>query len=100
EVKERRVSEMIDLSNQLAKEYASPFEGEVLEVIPEEENGEQPGHLLGYSDNYLQVCYQGDASLIGSIVRVKTANCGYAMNEGICATVEEQGAMSKKIDTC
>ncbi|HLR54652.1 MAG TPA: tRNA (N(6)-L-threonylcarbamoyladenosine(37)-C(2))-methylthiotransferase MtaB [Pseudogracilibacillus sp.] len=93
EVKERRVSEMIELSNQLAKEYASPFEGEVLEVIPEEENGEQPGHLLGYSDNYLKVSFQGDASLIGSIVRVKITKSGYPINEGVFVKVEDQVAM-------
>src|SRR5699024_149080 len=93
EVKERRVSEMIDLSNQLAKEYASPFEGEVLEVIPEEENGEQPGHLLGYSDNDLKVSFQGDASLIGSIVRVKIIKCSYPINEGVVVKVEDKVAM-------
>jgi threonylcarbamoyladenosine tRNA methylthiotransferase MtaB len=36
EVKNQRVHRLIELSNQLAKEYASTFEGEVLEVIPEE----------------------------------------------------------------
>src|SRR5699024_12271554 len=43
EVKERRVSEMIELSNKLAKEYASPFEGEALEVIPEHESEDYRG---------------------------------------------------------
>lgn len=93
EVKERRVSEMIELSNQLAKEYASPFEGEVLEVIPEEESEENPGHLLGYSDNYLKVSFQGDASLIGSIVRVKVTKSGYPINKGIFVKVEDEIAM-------
>ena len=36
EVKNERVHRLIALSDQLAKEYASQFEGEVLEVIPEE----------------------------------------------------------------
>lgn len=35
-VKNERVHRLITLSDQLAKEYASRFEGEVLEVIPEE----------------------------------------------------------------
>ena len=41
EVKNERVHRLIELSDQLAKEYASQYEGEVLEVIPEEqlENG-------------------------------------------------------------
>ena len=37
EVKNERVHRLIALSDQLAKEYASQFEGEVLEVIPEEQ---------------------------------------------------------------
>lgn len=93
EEKERRVSEMIELSNQLAKEYASPFEGEVLEVIPEEESDDYPGYLSGYSDNYLKVSFQGDASLIGSIVRVKITKSGYPINEGVFVKVEDQVAM-------
>ena len=36
EVKQERVHRLIALSEQLAEEYASCFEGEVLEVIPEE----------------------------------------------------------------
>ena len=35
-VKNERVHKLIALSDQLAKEYASKFENEVLEVIPEE----------------------------------------------------------------
>ncbi|HLQ96403.1 MAG TPA: tRNA (N(6)-L-threonylcarbamoyladenosine(37)-C(2))-methylthiotransferase MtaB [Pseudogracilibacillus sp.] len=93
EEKERRISEMIELSNQLAKEYASPFEGEVLEVIPEEESEDYPGYLSGYSDNYLKVSFQGDASLIGSIVRVKITKSGYPINEGVFVKVEDQVAM-------
>ncbi len=36
DVKNDRVHRLIELSNQLAKEYASQFEGEVLEIIPED----------------------------------------------------------------
>ncbi|MDI5789573.1 hypothetical protein PO124_17450 [Bacillus licheniformis] len=52
-----RVHKLIALSDQLAKEYASDYEGDVLEIIPEEpftETGE--GNLLvGYTDNYMKV---------------------------------------------
>ena len=41
EVKNERVHRLIALSDQLAKEYASQFEGEVLEVIPEEQIGKK-----------------------------------------------------------
>ncbi len=42
EVKNERVHRLITLSDQLAKEYASRFEDEVLEVIPEEKYREDP----------------------------------------------------------
>ena len=48
-VKNERVHRLINLSDQLAKSYASNFDQEVLEVIPEEE-GAQPGTLIGYAD--------------------------------------------------
>lgn len=64
ETKNVRVHKLISLSNQLAKEYASKFEDEVLEVIPEE-MGEEPHTLVGYADNYMKVRFEGDDSLIG-----------------------------------
>ena len=36
EVKNERVHRLIELNDQLAKQYASTFEDEVLEVIPED----------------------------------------------------------------
>src|SRR5699024_6378453 len=89
EVKEKRVTEMIELSNQLAKEYASPFEGEVLEVIPEEKSSTKSGNLIGYTDNYLKVEFEGSHDLIGSIVRVKITEPGYPLNKGIFVKVED-----------
>ena len=47
-IKNERVHKLITLSDQLAKEYASKFEDEVLEVIPEE-GGEIEGTLVGYA---------------------------------------------------
>ncbi|MDU6709544.1 MAG: tRNA (N(6)-L-threonylcarbamoyladenosine(37)-C(2))-methylthiotransferase MtaB, partial [Staphylococcus epidermidis] len=70
ETKNVRVHKLISLSNQLAKEYASKFEDEVLEVIPEEMD-EEPHTLVGYADNYMKVRFEGDDSLIGQIVKVK-----------------------------
>lgn len=88
EIKETRVTQMIELSNQLAKEYASPFEGEVLEVIPEEK-GSSEGKLIGYTDNYLKVQFEGPQDLIGSIARVKITKSGYPLNEGVFVKVED-----------
>ncbi|HET7628410.1 MAG TPA: tRNA (N(6)-L-threonylcarbamoyladenosine(37)-C(2))-methylthiotransferase MtaB [Bacillales bacterium] len=84
DVKHERVRRLIDLSNQLAKEYASRYEGEVLEVIPEEpfKKNASDGLYVGYSDNYLRVKFPASAEMVGSIVKVKITKAGYPYNEG------------------
>lgn len=84
EVKNERVHRLISLSDQLAKEYASKFEGEVLEVIPEERFAENPeaGLYEGYSDNYLKVVFPATEDMVGQIVKVKIEKAGYPYNEG------------------
>jgi threonylcarbamoyladenosine tRNA methylthiotransferase MtaB len=84
EVKAERVHRLIALSDQLAKEYASRFEGEVLDVIPEERYKEDPksGLYEGYSDNYLKVVFPATEEMVGKIVRVKITKAGYPYNEG------------------
>lgn len=84
DVKNDRVRQMIELSDQLAKEYASSYENEVLEVIPEERVHDEnhPELLVGYTDNYLKVQFEGTADMIGKIVRVKITRAGYPLNEG------------------
>ncbi|MDE4083737.1 tRNA (N(6)-L-threonylcarbamoyladenosine(37)-C(2))-methylthiotransferase MtaB [Planococcus maritimus] len=83
-VKNERVHRLIELNDQLAKDYASRYEGELLEIIPEEESKDHltGGVLVGYTDNYLKVAIPGDESLIGKIVKVKITKAGYPMNEG------------------
>lgn len=81
EIKNERVHKLIELSNQLAKEYASKFEDEVLEVIPEE-SGETPNTLVGYADNYMKVEFEGNEDLIGQIVKVKIQKANYPINKG------------------
>ncbi|MBU8879444.1 tRNA (N(6)-L-threonylcarbamoyladenosine(37)-C(2))-methylthiotransferase MtaB [Bacillus sp. FJAT-29790] len=84
EVKNERVHRLIALSDQLAKEYASQFEGEVLEVIPEEAFKDQPDNELyiGYTDNYLKIVFPATEEMIGQIVKVKITKAGYPYNEG------------------
>jgi threonylcarbamoyladenosine tRNA methylthiotransferase MtaB len=84
EVKNERVHRLISLSDQLAKEYASEFEGEVLEVIPEETFNEEnnEGLLVGYTDNYLKVVFPGTEDMIGKLIKVKITKAGYPYNEG------------------
>jgi threonylcarbamoyladenosine tRNA methylthiotransferase MtaB len=73
EIKQERVQRMIELSKRLTHEYASKFVGEVVEVIPERPFKEDPhsGLIMGYSDNYLQVVFQGSPDLLGQVVRVR-----------------------------
>ena len=91
EVKEERVHRLIELSNQLAKEYASQYENEVLEVIPEETilNKDQPELLVGYTDNYMKVQFEGTKDMVGKLVRVKINKSGYPYNEGQFVRVME-----------
>lgn len=81
DVKNDRVHRLIELSNQLAKDYASKFDQTVLEVIPEE-SGSSEGKLIGYADNYMKIEFDGDETLIGEIVKVKVMRPGYPINKG------------------
>ncbi|HJV16981.1 MAG TPA: tRNA (N(6)-L-threonylcarbamoyladenosine(37)-C(2))-methylthiotransferase MtaB [Bacillales bacterium] len=84
DVKNERVHRLISLSDQLAKEYASQFEGQELEVIPEAHynDGQEVGLYEGYTDNYLRVVLKGNEEVIGKIVKVKVTKAGYPYNEG------------------
>ena len=96
DVKNKRVHRLIELNDQLAKQYASSFEGEVLEVIPEEKYKLDPesGLYEGYSDNYLKVVFPAEEMMVGKIVRVKLTKAGYPYNEGqYVRVIEEQKAI-------
>ncbi|MDV2883930.1 tRNA (N(6)-L-threonylcarbamoyladenosine(37)-C(2))-methylthiotransferase MtaB [Alkalihalophilus pseudofirmus] len=100
EVKNERVHRLIELSNQLAKEYASQFEGEVLEVIPEERDKENPesGLYIGYTDNYLKVKVKATDEMIGKIVKVKIAKAGYPYNEGEFVRVVDDAEIKQAVN--
>ncbi|MDQ0218253.1 tRNA (N(6)-L-threonylcarbamoyladenosine(37)-C(2))-methylthiotransferase MtaB [Peribacillus cavernae] len=97
EIKNKRVHQLIALSDQLAKEYSSQFDGEVLEVIPEERFKENPesGLYEGYTDNYLKVVFPADEEMVGEIVKVKITKAGYPYNEGQFVTVVKDAAELK-----
>ncbi|WP_186576450.1 tRNA (N(6)-L-threonylcarbamoyladenosine(37)-C(2))-methylthiotransferase MtaB [Aquibacillus kalidii] len=98
EVKNDRVQKLIELSNQQAKEYASLYEGDILEVIPEENFDGDGNLLIGYSDNYLKVKFEGSSDLIGKIVRVKLTKAGYPYNEGTFVRVMDEPMINQKIE--
>ncbi|MRG86643.1 tRNA (N(6)-L-threonylcarbamoyladenosine(37)-C(2))-methylthiotransferase MtaB [Salinibacillus xinjiangensis] len=97
DTKNERVHRLIELSNQLAKEYASKYEGEVLEVIPEEHSKEDPDSniYVGYTDNYLKVKLEATEDMIGKIVRVKITKAGYPYNEGQFVRVMDDATMDE-----
>lgn len=98
-VKNERVHRLITLSDQLAKEYASQFENEVLEVIPEEKYKENPesGLYEGYSDNYMKVVFPATEEMIGQLVKVKITKAGYPYNEGQFVRVMENTPEDKSL---
>lgn len=85
DIKNERVHRLITLSDQLAKEYASRFEGEVLEVIPETKL--ENGLYEGYSDNYMKIVFSASDEMVGEIVKVKITKSGYPFSEGQFVTV-------------
>jgi threonylcarbamoyladenosine tRNA methylthiotransferase MtaB len=100
EIKNERVHRLISLSDQLAKEYASQFEDEVIEIIPEDryKNDPESGLYEGYSDNYLKVVFPGNEDMIGKIVKVKITKAGYPYNEGqFVRVVEEDIPLEKEM---
>lgn len=98
DTKNERVHRLITLSDQLAKEYASQFENEVLEVIPEEKYKEDPASGLyeGYTDNYLKVVFPATEDMVGKIVKVKITKAGYPYNEGQFVRVLDDEIMKQE----
>lgn len=78
EVKNERVHKLIDLSEKLQLQYAQRFVGEVVDVIPERDYKGAPGSglVMGYSDNYLQIVFEGSEAFIGELCRVKITEAG------------------------
>lgn len=78
DVKNERVHKLIDLSEKMQLEYAKRHVGAVLDVIPERDYKGAPGtgYVMGYSDNYIQVVFEGSEDLIGQLCRVKITEAG------------------------
>ncbi|WP_342414928.1 tRNA (N(6)-L-threonylcarbamoyladenosine(37)-C(2))-methylthiotransferase MtaB [Paenibacillus sp. FSL R10-2782] len=93
DVKNARVHELIKLSEQMQLAYAEKFVGQVLEVIPEvsPKGTEDSGMLHGYSDNYIQLVFEGTEDLVGKVCRVKLTKAGVHESEGQLVRVLENG---------
>ncbi|WP_341278425.1 tRNA (N(6)-L-threonylcarbamoyladenosine(37)-C(2))-methylthiotransferase MtaB [Paenibacillus sp. FSL H8-0537] len=78
EIKNERVHKLIDLSERMQLAYAEKYVGAVLDIIPERDYKGAPGTglVMGYSDNYIQVVFNGSEELIGKLCRVKVTEAG------------------------
>lgn len=91
EIKNARVHELIDLSEKMQLAYAQKFVGQVLEVIPERTYKGAPdsGLYSGYSDNYVQLVFEGSEDMIGQVCRVKVTEAGVNESKGQLVRVLE-----------
>ncbi|TCZ77020.1 tRNA (N(6)-L-threonylcarbamoyladenosine(37)-C(2))-methylthiotransferase MtaB [Paenibacillus albiflavus] len=96
ELKNARVHQVIDLSERMQLEYAERFVGQVFDVIPEftTKGVSESGNLIGYSDNYLHLAFQGSADLAGKLCRVKMLEAGVNECKGELLEVIEQAPMA------
>lgn len=96
EVKNERVHKLIDLSEKMQLAYAKQYVGQVLDVIPERDYKGAPGTglVMGYTDNYIQVVFDGTEELIGKLCRVKITEAG--VNECRAKLVRVMDAMPAK----
>ncbi len=101
EEKNRRVHELIDLSERMQLEYAKQYEGTIFEVIPERvHKGSKDGKLImGYSDNYIQMVFEGSESLIGQICKVKLTEAGVNECKGILVETIQQPSNAENDQT-
>lgn len=99
EVKNERVHELIDLSERMQLEYAKQFVGETLEVIPERTYKGAPdsGLIQGYSDNYLNVVFQGTKDMLGQVCQVRVTEAGVNECQGELVRVLERPATRSAI---
>ena len=77
--KTMRVSKMIEVNDQLGKDYADKFLGDVLEVIVEKV---EDGYATGHASNYLNIKFSVPDDFDKSIVKVKLQRTGYPENYG------------------
>jgi threonylcarbamoyladenosine tRNA methylthiotransferase MtaB len=96
EVKHERVHQLIDLSERMQAAYGREWVGRELDVIPEREakGTEGAGLISGYTDNYIQVVFNGDPSLIGKLCRVRITDSGVNECRGELLKVLETEARS------
>ncbi|GKU79730.1 tRNA (N(6)-L-threonylcarbamoyladenosine(37)-C(2))-methylthiotransferase MtaB [Paenibacillus sp. L3-i20] len=100
EIKNERVHKLIDLSEKMQLQYAEQYVGKVLDVIPERDYKGAPGQglVMGYTDNYIQVVFDGTVDLIGQLCRVKITEAGVNECRGQLLRVLDADMRSEETD--
>lgn len=82
-VKQARVHQLLEVSQNLHAKYAQKFMGKTVEVIFEEID--KDGYLVGHAANYLKVKALGPKSWIGEITKVvlETYQAPYCLGKGV-----------------
>ena len=70
-VKKERSKLLRDLGNKLSQDFASQFLGKTLTVLVENRRDPECGSLVGYTENYIRVFFQGEEKLKNRLVRVR-----------------------------
>jgi threonylcarbamoyladenosine tRNA methylthiotransferase MtaB len=85
ELKNERVGRLLELSRRMQLDYARPFVGQVLEVIPEMGDHEagRDVELIGHADNYLHIGFEGPKELAGRLVKVRLTEAGSPHCRGV-----------------
>ena len=77
--KKQRVKKLIDLSNNLEKDYMNRFIQNIVTVLPETFN---QGYLIGHTGNYLKVRVKADRKFLNKFIKVKIISNEYPYLEG------------------
>ncbi len=76
EEKQRRLVELVELQNEIAREINVALEGEVFEVLVEEPDPKSEGHVRGRTRQNKLMIFPGGEHLIGEIVPIRAVR-GY-----------------------
>lgn len=80
--KERRSQLMLELSDNLEKQYFESFIGREMEVLYEQELHGKKGYIEGLTKNYIRVMAQGGVELKGDLINTKLEKINGALFEG------------------
>ena len=86
EIKQQRVHKLLEISEQLEKEYMEKYIGKIVEILPEKV---KENILTGHTENYLQVKTKGKKEDINKLIKVKIKSLNYPYLEGEKLTSEQ-----------